>query len=148
MTAPKRYRKKPVEIEAMQWDGTAAGATPIINWVLAGEGTARYHAPNSGDPECPNRAGHAVWRYCPTCSFADEAPAVSIDTLEGAMGASPGDFVIRGVQGEFYPCKPDIFAETYDDPEDVDPLLAVRRAEQRLVEARQDLARVNQENDQ
>jgi hypothetical protein len=39
---------------------------------------------------------------------------VLIDTLEGTMTASPGDFVVRGVQGEFYPCKPDIFAATYD----------------------------------
>lgn len=35
-------------------------------------------------------------------------------TLEGAMTVSPGDYVIKGVQGEFYPCKPDIFAATYE----------------------------------
>ena len=40
-----------------------------------------------------------------------------IPTLEGAMTASPGDWIIRGVQGEFYPCKPDIFAETYEPVE-------------------------------
>jgi hypothetical protein len=39
---------------------------------------------------------------------------VVIATLEGAMHASPGDWIIRGVQGEFYPCKPDIFAATYE----------------------------------
>lgn len=39
---------------------------------------------------------------------------VVIATLEGAMHASPGDWIIKGVKGEFYPCKPDIFAETYD----------------------------------
>ncbi len=37
-----------------------------------------------------------------------------IETLEGKMTASPGDWVIRGVKGEFYPCKPDIFAATYE----------------------------------
>ncbi len=37
-----------------------------------------------------------------------------IATLEGAMRASPGDWIIRGVQGELYPCKPEIFAETYE----------------------------------
>lgn len=37
-----------------------------------------------------------------------------INTLEGTMVASDGDFIIQGVQGEFYPCKPDIFAETYE----------------------------------
>jgi len=35
-------------------------------------------------------------------------------TLEGTMNASPGDYVIRGVQGEFYPCKPDVFEATYE----------------------------------
>ena len=37
-----------------------------------------------------------------------------IDTLEGQMHASPGDYIIKGVHGEFYPCKPDIFVETYE----------------------------------
>ena len=37
-----------------------------------------------------------------------------VATLEGAMHASPNDFIIKGVHGEFYPCKPDIFKETYD----------------------------------
>lgn len=40
--------------------------------------------------------------------------ALVIPTLEGAHYASPGDWIIRGVQGEFYPCKPDIFAATYE----------------------------------
>lgn len=41
-------------------------------------------------------------------------PFIEISTLEGIMRASEGDYIIKGVQGEFYPCKPDIFAETYD----------------------------------
>lgn len=40
--------------------------------------------------------------------------AVYIDTLEGRMAAREGDWIIRGVQGEFYPCKPDIFDATYE----------------------------------
>ena len=40
-----------------------------------------------------------------------------IHTLEGAMDLTPGDWLIRGVAGEFYPCKPDIFAATYEDAE-------------------------------
>jgi len=40
--------------------------------------------------------------------------AIQINTLEGAMTAQYGDWIIRGVQGEFYPCKPDIFAATYE----------------------------------
>lgn len=39
---------------------------------------------------------------------------VIVDTLEGKMKASPGDYIIKGVQGELYPCKPDIFEKTYD----------------------------------
>lgn len=40
-----------------------------------------------------------------------------ITTLEGAMEAMPGDYIIKGVKGEFYPCKPDIFAATYEPAE-------------------------------
>lgn len=90
-TIAPRYRKKPVEIEAMQWNGTAAGATPIINWVLSQGGTARYDDASS-----------------------EHGEHIAIDTLEGTMRAVVGDFIIRGVQGEFYPCKPDIFEQTYD----------------------------------
>lgn len=48
-----------------------------------------------------------------------EGPGLSlvIRTLEGDMTASPGDWIIRGVQGEYYPCKPDIFAKTYEPAE-------------------------------
>ena len=48
-----------------------------------------------------------------------EAPAVlCIETLEGVMTVSPGDWIIRGVKGEFYPCKPDIFEATYEAVEE------------------------------
>lgn len=90
------FRKKPVVIEAMQWDGTAQGATPIIDWVLAGGGTATY-------------------RNSYLSMSEGRVPArLAVRTLEGTMYASPGDWVIKGVQGEFYPCKPDIFEATYD----------------------------------
>ncbi|QMU22041.1 hypothetical protein [Gordonia rubripertincta] len=155
MTVPKRYRKKPVEIDAMQWDGTAEGATPIINWVLANGGTATFVGvgePHSGrqtrfleehHPEPLEYGGYGHRQV-----LNSDAPAfISVRTLEGYMRADASDWMIRGVQGEFYPCKPSIFAETYD-VEDADPVLAVRRAEQRLVEARADLARADQENAQ
>lgn len=84
-----RFRKKPVVIEAVQWDGTAEGAGPIINWVLEGEQVARY--------------------------LDDATPHIlQIQTLEGDMNATAGDWIIKGVQGEFYPCKPDIFDATYE----------------------------------
>lgn len=95
MTAPKQYRKKPVVIDAMQWDGTAEAATPIIDWALEGGVSIRYYCPDGDD--C--RRDTHVLLVC---------------TLEGAMSALPGDWIIRGVQGEFYPCKPDIFAATYE----------------------------------
>lgn len=44
--------------------------------------------------------------------------SVVIPTLEGDMIAQKGDYIIKGVQGEFYPCKPDIFAETYEKTEE------------------------------
>jgi hypothetical protein len=44
----------------------------------------------------------------------EESPTLVIDTLEGKMKGRSGDFIIRGVNNEFYPCKPDIFAKTYD----------------------------------
>lgn len=48
------------------------------------------------------------------------AAGIHIKTLEGEMRADPGDWIIRGVAGEFYPCKPDIFAATYDPVEATD----------------------------
>lgn len=90
-----KYRKRPVVIEAIQWDGTPTAATPIIDWILAGGGTARYHNIETVLPQ-----------------------SIYIDTLEGTMRAEPRDWIIRGVQGEFYPCKPDIFAATYEPVED------------------------------
>lgn len=44
--------------------------------------------------------------------------SIEIRTLEGVMRAEPGDYIIRGVKGELYPCKPDIFAATYEPAED------------------------------
>ena len=97
------FRKKPVIIEARQWDGSAGGATPIIDWILSG-GTrsARYAEPQ---PATTVR-GKIVREAVPAL--------LKIDTLEGTMGATEGDWIIRGVQGEFYPCKPDIFEATYE----------------------------------
>jgi hypothetical protein len=88
-----KFRKKPVVIEARQWFGGAPNAGPIIDWILSeGERAARWD-----DPETESGAG-----------------VIQIDTLEGTMLASPGDWIIKGVSGEFYPCKPDIFEQTYE----------------------------------
>lgn len=46
--------------------------------------------------------------------YTTTPPVLHIETLEGTMTANLGDYIIKGVQGEFYPCKPDIFAATYE----------------------------------
>ena len=85
MSEVKKYRKKPVVIEAMQLDHNASA---ILGWVT-------------------QHGGIAKWQL-------DEYGPVYIETLEGDMRATHGDFIIKGVNGEFYPCKPDIFAKTYE----------------------------------
>ena len=53
--------------------------------------------------------------FCPTASRSmHNANQLVISTLEGEMLCSVGDYIIKGVKGEFYPCKPDIFEATYD----------------------------------
>lgn len=79
-----QFRKKPVVIEAFQWK-TGYDAP---QWFL--------EARENGTT-VPDREG-----------------GCAIKTLEGIMRADPGDWIIRGVKGEIYPCKPDIFAATYD----------------------------------
>ena len=88
-----RFRKKSVVIDAMEWPGGADKATLVIDWILDGGGTARYYEADY---------------------LAKTPEVIEIDTLEGTMQAQRGDWVIRGVKGEFYPCKPDIFEATYD----------------------------------
>ena len=58
-------------------------------------------------------------RWCGGRVIGKRGEMIAIDTLEGTMYANPGDYIIRGVQGEFYPCKPDIFDQTYS-PSDTD----------------------------
>lgn len=101
----KRVRKLPVEIEAMQWPGGAALATPVINWILENGGTARYHEERTIPASWPLPEEHV-----------DES--IAIDTLEGQMNASAGDWILKGVKGEFYPCRDDIFQQTYEAVEE------------------------------
>ena len=82
-----KYRKKPVVIEAQCWDGSQGMAQELANWI---GGEAHQHVASDG------------------------RRAVFIPTMEGLMRADAGDWIIRGVKGEFYPCKPDIFAATYE----------------------------------
>ena len=83
-----KFRKKPVVVDAMQFTEK--------NWreVCAFAGLDTYDPP------------HAKWEDAPT--------HLEIKTREGTMKAVPGDWIICGVASEFYPCKPDIFEETYE----------------------------------
>lgn len=83
-----KYRKKPVEIEAMlftreKYDGLREFTNNAANQLKI--------------PRSPNGVAEC-----------------NIDTLEGPFTATEGDYIIKGVQGEFYPCKPDIFEQTYE----------------------------------
>ena len=78
-----KFRKKPVVIEAMRWEG---------------DNTDEFDD------------------FAPDAKIKCEGMrnALVIETLEGTMLAEPGDWIIRGIKGELYPCKPDIFKETYE----------------------------------
>jgi hypothetical protein len=84
------YRKKPVTVEARQWNGSPASGKDILGWMHR-NGVAAYSKWIDGTGE-----------------------RLVIPTLEGDMEAVPGDYVIKGVRNEFYPCKADIFHETYE----------------------------------
>ena len=88
-----KYRKKPVVIEAVQFvtnndDGSCCAE--IVRWI------------NGGSDEGGARTDNTD---------------IYINTLEGEMRAEVGDYIIKGVKGEFYPCKPDIFEATYEPVE-------------------------------
>lgn len=84
-----KYRKKPVVIEAYQLDGRITNQPPFWLWQAINRNEVSYP---KGKPL-----------------------TVTIRTLEGEMTAQEGDWIVRGVQGELYPCKPDIFAATYEE---------------------------------
>lgn len=80
-----KFRKRPVEIEAIQWTGNN-----------------------------PNELGEFMGKYPKVIDRR-----LRIQTLEGAIYAAEQDWIIKGVQGEFYPCKPDIFELTYEKMDEV-----------------------------
>lgn len=80
-----KYRKKPIKIDAMLLNRSSFER--VQNWLFTNEVHFLYDVENVN---------------------------IHIETLEGVMKAEHGDFIIKGVQGEFYPCKPDIFKATYE----------------------------------
>ena len=83
-----RFRKKPVEIEAIQFNGSLESYRNIVDALQIPENEIVFD------------------------SFNME---INIQTLEGIITAAPNDWVIKGIAGEFYPCKPDIFEMTYEE---------------------------------
>lgn len=77
------YRRKAIELEALQWTGDN-----IVEIV----------------------------EFCHSCYYyhRNDEPVLMIETLEGTMTASTGDYIIKGIQGEHYACKPEIFNEIYE----------------------------------
>lgn len=86
----KKYRKKPVVVEAFQ----------LTQELLDQKGWSEEYIRDESNRKIKYRLDHAL-----------------IETLEGEMIADIGDYIIIGIKGEIYPCKPDIFAETYDPVE-------------------------------
>lgn len=84
-----KYRKRPVVIDAVQFDPTG------IHRVELPDGVIGVYSPGADN-----------WAY-EGCEFY-------VETLEGRMRVCPGDWIIKGVKGEYYPCQPDIFAMTYE----------------------------------
>ena len=92
-----KYRKKPVVVEVFRYDG---------NLIYS-----------NGEWYCPDWARDAFQNgtmYFDSLDCEEPPVELFIDTLEGKHHVSVGDFIIRGVHGELYPCKPDIFAKTYE----------------------------------
>lgn len=91
-----QFRKKPVVIDAVQWKG---------------DNLFEVIAFTNGKPDIKGNHAGMKWE-----EYTDlvKREGLKIYTLEGTMAAQPGDWIIKGVKGEHYPCKPDIFEATYE----------------------------------
>ena len=89
-----KFRKKPVVIDAIQL--TSDNFSSVESFVGVGEGTHRHYNNEVDFLKHKNPCG------------------LHIKTIDGLMTASIGDYIIKGVKGEFYPCKPNIFELTYE----------------------------------
>jgi hypothetical protein len=149
-----KYRKKPVVIEATQWFKN--GDHPLDDSFCLGSAETGIE----GDRQVYEREGKIV-RYfrrpnisgeeiCKHCGKAMHEHGW-IDTLEGGHIVCPGDYIITGVKGEHYPCKPDIFEQTYEaiDIPDREAPLAIIPVEEALEIMRQgEILYVNEDHDE
>jgi len=90
-----KFRKKPIIIEAFQWTGRE-DQKEDPEWICNAIEIGNVWFKNNGTPDV----------------------LMMIKTLEGTMTASLGDYIIKGINNELYPCKPDIFEKTYDKVEE------------------------------
>jgi len=110
------YRKKPVVVEAEQWfknGDHSEDNTEMFKYrdgvEFEGEGNiVRYY-------RTPNIDGKDKCKHCGKIMHVHGW----IDTIEGGHIVCPGDWIIKGIKGELYPCKPDIFEKTYEKVEEV-----------------------------
>lgn len=117
-----KYRKKPVIIDAFQFDGDFMNKDRIYyipDWAvdMVHKGYIKYKSYAKGELE--------------------------IKTLEGVMIASVGDYIIKGVNGEVYPCKPDIFEKTYEEAQ-----LCTKGSLDKVIRTEADIVRVAKELNQ
>lgn len=104
---PGKYRKKPVVIEAALFDGKIVG-------VPDGRGGVIPSTCPTWFPAVVKNVAYGEGVLCKPGETIFVDDHLHVGTLEGTMVVSPGDWVIRGVKGEIYPCKPDIFTATYE----------------------------------
>lgn len=102
MSTNSLYRKKPIEVEAMRFPDSGPEQHLVAKWVEQNGGKLNLY--NGLTQHGIQTSTDANWHWING----------SIDTLEGTMNVHIGDYVIKGIKGEFYPCKPDIFEATYD----------------------------------
>lgn len=95
----KKYRKLPVIIEAVQFG--KIDTKELLDFIRDNKGKCQYRPLGGIYDDDGNRIG--------------EKTHLIVNTLEGETVASIGDYIIKGVNGEFYPCKPDIFKKTYEE---------------------------------
>lgn len=98
-----KYRKRPVVVEAMQWNGN--NLMEIVSFM---RGLSQIGFRKSLDASSVE-----FQKWCDYEAIVAR-DGLTINTLEGKMKASIGDYIIKGINGEFYPCKPDIFEKTYE----------------------------------
>jgi len=98
----KQYRKKPVVIEAVILEKSETSIKSALEFM-----GQKVDLSNSITAE----------KFDDYCIIVMEKGGIEIKTLEGVMKASVGDYIIKGIKGEFYPCKPDIFHATYEPVE-------------------------------